>query len=62
LINPHTLTDLLQTIADWRDELQTKTDSARHTVSPKLFKLLVAEVKTFRRVYDALADSFKDKK
>ena len=57
MINPDTLNDLLQAIADWRDELQTKLDDTRHTVSPKLFKLLTAEVATYTRVCSALVES-----
>jgi hypothetical protein len=56
LINPH-ITDLLQAIANWRDELQTKIDSAEHTVPSLPFKLLKAEVTAFKRVCLALADS-----
>jgi hypothetical protein len=61
LINPH-VTDLLQAIANWRDELQTKIDSAEHTVPSLPFKLLRAEVGAFKRVCLALADSIPPKR
>jgi hypothetical protein len=56
LINPH-ITDLLQAIANWRDELELKIDDAEHTVPPLPFKLLRAEITAFKRVCQALADS-----
>jgi hypothetical protein len=39
-VNDRILTDILQTIADWRAELQSKIDSAEHTVPPGPFKAL----------------------
>jgi hypothetical protein len=61
VINPHTLTALLQTVADWRDELKTKLDSADHTVPAGAFKMLRAEVRSFKRVCSALATSTETK-
>ena len=54
MINPAALTALLQTLADWRDDLKTKLDSADHTVPAGAFDMLQAEIRSFTRVCSAL--------
>jgi hypothetical protein len=61
VINPDTLTALLQTLADWRDDLRTQLDSADHTVPAEAFQLLRAEVRAFKRISLGIAKVMESK-
>ena len=50
---------LLETLADWRDELRSKLANAHHTLGPRRFVKLSAEVVSFKRVCAALANDWK---
>ena len=61
MINPAALTALLQTLADWRDDLKTKLDSADHTVRAEAFNRLRAEVRSFKRISLGIAKTMESK-